>query len=85
MKLQSPSAGREKLPNHLVINAEAHRGPAAGAHLAALTASVGVSLAGDTHPGEKQASENIWIALFKYLVHPEMAAASQSWRGSVCL
>lgn len=53
MKLQSPSAGREKLPNHLVINAEALRGPAASAHLAALTDSVGVSLAGDTHPRQK--------------------------------
>lgn len=61
------------------------KAPAAGAHLAAPTASVRASLAGDVHPREKQAVENIWIALFKYLVHPEMAAASQGRRGRACL
>lgn len=51
--------------------------PAAGAHLAALTAGAGERLACDVHPGEKQPTENIWIALFKYLVRPVTAAASQ--------
>lgn len=77
MKLQSPSAGRKKQPNCLVINAEAHGGPAVGAHLAVLTARAGERLACDVHPREKQPMENIWIALFKYLVHPVTAAASQ--------
>lgn len=84
MKLQSPSAGRGKRPNCLVINAEAHQGPRRWCSPTP-TASVRASLAGDVHPREKQAIENIWIALFKYLVHPEMAAASQGRRGRACL
>lgn len=31
---------------------------------------------------QKQVAENIWIALFKYLVLPEEATAIQSWQGS---
>lgn len=68
---------KEKLPYHLIINAEAHRGPAAEVHLAVLTASTRERMAGDIHPRGKQPRENIWIGLFKYLEHPVTAAASQ--------
>lgn len=84
-EIAEPFRRKEKLPNHLVINAQAHRGPTSGEHLAALTASIRERLAGDVHPREKQPRENIWIALFKYLVHPVTTAASQGWRGRACL
>lgn len=41
MKLQDPFRRKEKLPNHLAINAEAHPGPAAGTHLAVCRRAAG--------------------------------------------
>lgn len=85
MKLLSPSAGRKNWLTTASLMLKPIKAPAAGPHLAALTASVGARLAGDVHPREKQPRESIWIALFKYLVHPEMTAASKGWQGRACL
>lgn len=76
MKLQSLFRRKEKLTNHLVINAEAGRSlPAAGiAHMAKLTAAATAKVGGWFAPKQKQLTENIWIVLFKYLVHPDIAS-----------
>lgn len=86
MKLQSLFRRKEKLTNHLVINAEAHQGLIAACwHCPHGHAAVRARLVDDLLRSEKQPSENIWIVLFKYLERPDTAAAIQSWQGRDCL
>lgn len=54
MKLQSLFRRKEKLSNQLVINAEAHQGPAGTAHAATLAADVRATAAADLQKGKKK-------------------------------
>ena len=89
MKLQSLFRRKEKLTNHLVINAEAHQGfcrlLTGTAHMAMLTAAVRGWRLICSEAKKKNLKENIWVVLFKYLELPDTAAAIQGWQGRACL